>query len=362
MTLKVTRPLRLTVIAATTLMVAVFAGLASAGSAVADHAWGSEPPTLNGDWAPFNRCPVDDPAMLATEGTTTEAVCVAETTPSGSLTIGSLTVALKGTDHQYGVILSREALPSPGIAPPGGVLVAEPVELPGGIQELICPSSGRFTRHICRNSHNRRWNDHAEVTLTLESAGAPSNFLLFASLVPGTPIATVPLKIHLRNRFLGDDCYIGTEAEPIVTLPASPTPPEAAFLGFDPNGTPDQEAGKLLDLQSHGGQGSSSFAVPAASGCGGFLDQAIDNKVGLPSAATTNNVTFNEGTSNLAAISNPEAVVPNDGRELSNYWHSAVVPPKSGGHGSGHNHDGDNRHWSRAGIEEHLQHWFRHGH
>jgi hypothetical protein len=56
--LKVTRRLRLTMLVSMTLTAAVFAVLASAGSAFADHAGASESPvTLNGDWAPFNRLP-----------------------------------------------------------------------------------------------------------------------------------------------------------------------------------------------------------------------------------------------------------------------------------------------------------------
>jgi hypothetical protein len=365
MTLKATRGLRPTVIAATTLIVAAFAGLALAGSAFADHAWRSEPPTLNGDWAPLNRCPVDDPTMLAITGETGVALCIAESSPSGSMTIGNLTVPFKGTNHQYGVDQSRAGVPSPTVSPAGGVLVTEPVELPGGIRGLLCPSHGRVARHICRDADDRRWNeDVGAVTWTLESAGNLTNFRLFAGLVPGVPIATVPLKIHLQNRFLGNDCYIGSEAEPIVTQPASLVPPEVESFTFAGDGTPSKEGeeGRLSDIKSRGSQGASAFAVPAATGCGhdGFFDQAINDEVGLPSSASTNSLTFNEGTTNLVGLSGPENYIPNEGKDLSEFWHSAVLTPETDGHGHGHDQQQrGHRLWSSEEAEGYMRHKFR---
>jgi hypothetical protein len=360
MMLKATRGLRLTVIAATTLVVATFAGLASAGSAFADHAWNTEPPVLNGDWAPFNRCPIDDPAMLAVPGVGTEVFCIAESSPSGSMTFGNLTVPFKATNHQYGVLESLEGRPSPGVSPAGGILDAEPVELPGGIRELLCPSHGWHIRHICRDANDQRWHREANaVTWTLESAGNLTNWSLFAGLQPGVPIATVPLRIHLQNRYLGDDCYVGSEAEPIVTQPASLALPEVEFLAFATNGTPN-ETGPMADIKSKGSQGASAFTVPAASGCGpyGIFDQIIDNKVGLPSSAATNSVTFNEGTTNLVGIGSAESIAPNDGKDLSEYWHSAVlVEPEV--HGS--DHDGQqsgHRFWSDGEAEGYMRQRF----
>jgi hypothetical protein len=369
MTLKVTRRLRPTAIAAmtaATLTAAVCAGLALAGSAFADHGWGSQPPTLNGDWASLNRCPVDNPAMLAIEGTTTEALCLSESTPSGSMTIGNLSVALKGTNHQEGDVQSRELAPSPLISPPGGILVAEPVELPGGIQGLICPQASNIAASICappRHHHHRWWRDARaeEVTWTLESAGSINNFNLLAGLIPGTPISTVPLKVHLQNWALGNDCYIGSEAEPIVVQPFNVAPAELETRQFEPNGTPNQEAGIMTDLHSsHVNQGANAFTVPAASGCGhhGYLDQAIDEKAGLPSSAGTNSLTFNEATTDLVGLVSPEGVAPNDGKELAKDWHSAVLPPEMKGHGFDHGHGGGYRFGSDEEAEEYTRHRF----
>lgn len=360
MTLKIARRPRLVAIAATaamTLSAVIFAGLAMAGSAFADHAHhSSDPPTLNGDWAPFNRCPVDDPAALAIDGAITEEFCISETTPSGSMTTGNLTVPFKHSDHQYAVLQSTEGTPSPTISPAGGVLAAEPVEIPGGLQELICPGTTRVTWRICaRLRHHHGWGYHSDdVTWTLESAGDVSNFSLFGGIAPPNPIATVRVKIHLQNRWLGEDCYIGSEAEPIVFEPHSSAQPEVEIFTFATNGAP--EPGPLLDIKSVGGQVAESFTVPAVTGCGwgGVLDRAINEKVGLPSSASTNNITFNEGTTNLMGIANPGEVAPNNGKDVSEFWHSAVISPVGGGHGSYHSH-GDGHHWHRGDAEGNMR-------
>lgn len=363
MTLKIARRPRLAAIAATaamTLTAVVFAGLALAGSALADHGYSPEPPTLNGGWAPFNRCPVDNPTMLAIEGTTTEAFCIAGDTPSGSMTTGNLTVAFKHTNHQYGVVQGLDGLPSPTVSPAGGVLVAEPVELPGGIQGLICPEASHIASWVCSH-HHHGWGDGRadDVTWTLESAGDVSNFSLFAGLVPGSPIATSREKVHLQNRWLGDDCYIGSEAEPIVFEPSSIAQPEFKFLDFASNGGPVAEGEEvvLADIASFGSQNATGFTVPAATGCGrhGSLDRAIDEKVGLPSSASTNSITFNENTSNLVGVANPESVAPNDGKDLSQFWHSAVLAEPDA-RGSDHDQRRGRRLRSSGEAEEYIQH------
>jgi hypothetical protein len=341
MMLKVTRrphPAVIVARAAMTLTIAVFAGLASAGSAFADHAQNSEPPTLKGDWAPLNRCPVDDPAMLAAGGVeagpeTSRAACLSDISPSGSTKIGNLTVATKGSNHQFGVILHEGFTVIP---PAGGVLLDEPVQLPGGLRELVCPSSGHVARWICHHSHGGGWDAHRNaVAWTLESAGTPTNFNLFAGLAVGVPFASIPVKIHLQNQLLGDDCYIGSDAEPIVIQPSNAAEPIGGFELFNADGTPEENGPFQRIETSVPTQSASGFAVPAANGCGfrGVLNHAINSKVGLPSpAGGENSVVFNEATNYLVLVVD-ESLLLNDGKELSKAWHSAVVAPEGGGHG-----------------------------
>lgn len=370
--LKVTRRLRPTVLgltAVTAFTVAALAGLASAGSALADHAWHSETPvTLAGEWAPFNRCPVDDPAMLAADGQAIVAFCSAQNSPNGSMTIGGLTVTTKHSSHQFGLLENTETGVFNVVEPVGGGLADESIELPGGLRGLICPSTRRFTRRICRG-HHRGWNESANaVTWTMEAAGVLSEFNLFAGLALEQPIGAQPVKIHLQNALLGDNCYIGSDAEPIMLHAGNLTPPLGHLETYELNGTPTPEGseGHLQKIEVQGTQGDSAFAVPAASGCGymGLFDQAIDGTVGLPSPAGKNDLVFNEASSALTGLIGLETVAPNDGKELAKDWHAAVVPPEEGNrHGYGHEpHPGGNRHWSRNELEEDVRHGFRHGH
>jgi hypothetical protein len=359
--LKVIRRRRLRATTATVAVV-MLVGLAMAGAAFAEHDGGREA-TLKGDWAPMNRCPVDDPAMLAKTGADGIALCLADDSPSGSVTIGNLTVPIKDSNHQFGLTTGETGIT---VVESEDALVDETVEVPGGLRGLVCPSHGHLAWRICRNRHDRRWNgDAGTVTWTMESAGPLTEFNLFAAFVIGAPTARQPVKIHLQNPLLGNNCYIGSEAEPIVLHPASLTQPSGSNERFDADGTPVEEGGQLEAIIIQNNQGASGFAVPAASGCGfrGSLDQAINSKIGLPSPeGPGNSITFNEAATYLVGISNVESVIPNDGKELSAYWHSAVIPPEGGRHGHGHWHGGG-RQWSGPELEEEgfRHHWFRHG-
>src|SRR4051794_8393946 len=60
--------------------------------------------TLKGDWAPFSRCPVDDQAMLAADGSTTADLCLASHSPNGSIKLGNTTATTGVSDLQVGVL------------------------------------------------------------------------------------------------------------------------------------------------------------------------------------------------------------------------------------------------------------------
>ena len=285
---------------------------------------------LNGAWAPFDRCPVDNPTMLSADGEVNDALCVAVSGPSGSLTIGKVTAPIGGSDTQNGLIINNAEGTQTLIPPPGGALVGSPLVLPGGLQALVCPSSSWALRELCHSSHPDRFLN--TVTATLSSAGAPSNFNLVAGLELGTPILTLPVKLELDNPLLGPNCSIGTDHEPIVLRPENVTPPTPVFSTFDANGTPDPSGPLLLITLTGATQGDNQLAIPAAHDCGfaGLLDHAIDHNVGLPSPAGNNDLVLNEVTSSLTGLNSPGEVAPNDGHVLSGDWHSAVV------HGHGH--------------------------
>ncbi|WP_438290270.1 hypothetical protein [Streptomyces sp. HUAS TT7] len=298
----------------TALTVLVTVGPASADSAPAAQ--------LAGNWAPFTRCPVDDPAMLAADGRAEIVQCIASHAASGSIKLGSTEVVTGASDLQAGVVQHTGGAPTL-VAPAGGALIADSADIPGGLLGLMCPSDIPVIGDICRQITNSTLN---RVTATVESAGAPTGFDLTAGATSGKPILSIPVRIHLQNPFLGGSCYVGSATHPIVLHPQNVTAPAFGIKRFDGNGTPNT-TGVMNRLSLTGAdQTDTTFAVPGASGCGlaGMLDWAVNLKTGLPSAAGNNSVVLNSASTYLAGLHAPGTVVPNNGKLLSQYWHSAV--------------------------------------
>jgi len=92
-------------LAATSL--AAVAGLtaASASAAVISPSTAASTSTLAGDWAPFSRCPVDSPSMLAADGKTVVADCNTSDSPSGSIKLGNTTAATGDSPFEQKKIL-----------------------------------------------------------------------------------------------------------------------------------------------------------------------------------------------------------------------------------------------------------------
>jgi hypothetical protein len=291
--------------------------------AVADTpAVAAAPPTLAGAWAPLNRCPVDDPAMLTATGTTTVASCLASAAAGGSITLGGSTLTTGLTNLQFGVVTSGATFTI--VPPSGGALAAAPVTIPGGLLGLMCPSNIPFVSGICRQLAGGALNT---VTATVEAAGAPSEFNLAAGLGVGQPILRLPVKIRLSNPFLGSNCFIGSNTNPIVLRPANLTQPALRIVRFDPNGAPNPAGVMGYAVTEGASQGDSTFAVPGASGCGlfGLLDGAVNLRQGLPSPAGANSIVLNNATTQFGGHFLPATAAPTQGRQLADHWHAAVV-------------------------------------
>lgn len=279
---------------------------------------------LNGDWAPFNRCPVGNAALLQADGVNQAPLCVASSSPTATIKIGNMTPTTSQSDLQFGLVSSSAGFTV--VAPQGGAVQSAAVSEPGGLSAMICPSSKPSVRQLCKTlAGSRKLN---RVIATLGSAGAPSNFNLGAGLSSGIPIVTLPVKIHLQNPFLGPKCYIGTNANPIVLHPENATNPAIKSESFDGDGTPDPTGAMFAIFSTGGTQQDTSFSVPAATGCGSagmMLNAAINLKGGLPSAAGQNSLVLTNASAFLAGLSNPAAAAPNAGADLSNFWHSAII-------------------------------------
>jgi DNA-binding beta-propeller fold protein YncE len=257
-----------------------------------------------GAWASFFRCPVDDPAMLATQGfdnstgTGSLGFCVSSNSTHGSISIGNLTTTTGNTNLQLGLV-SQDGLGGPSTVVPAaaGSLVADPVQLSTPV---------------------------GPVTAVTESAGAPSNFCLFCGIAADQPIVTIPVKIQLKNSTLGPNCFIGTDQNPILLNPQnndlSNAKSAGGFFSFDSNGVPDVAGPDGAILVTGLVQGDDTFAVPGASGCGqnGSLDSVVDATAGVPSPSGSNHLVLDDGSSGVAFPENGEG-----GQAFANDWHAA---------------------------------------
>jgi NHL repeat len=273
----------------------------SAGTATgADQEFQAGP----GAWAPFSRCPVDDPAMLASDGISTIVFCLGSNSTHGSITIGTLTTTTVGTNLQVGMLLDQSTSEFTVVGSPTGALVADPAQIPN--------------------------TPVGTVTAVTQSAGLPSNFNLFAGIQTGVPIITIPIKIHLENPALGPSCFIGSDQDPILLNPANTDLSNAisigGFFSFDPTGVPDLVGADGSLLITGGVQGDDTFAVPGAQGCGpngdGSLDAVVNTVVGLPSPAGSNHLVLSDAASALAFPGGLFAGgTIETGQQFANDWH-----------------------------------------
>lgn len=303
---------RITVIAA--------GGLSALGLALSGSPASAATTTLNGDWAPYNRCPVSDPAMLAADGTNTLAFCLVSDSQSGSVTMGSITAPTGDVNLQLGLVENNTTGATTLVTPAGGAISAAPVTIPGGLLGLMCPSSIPAVTAVCNEITSTSLNT---VTAVVQPAGDPTDFSLAAGLGSGQPIVTIPIKIQLQNPLLGSSCYLGSDSAPIDLHPENTTTPTIGVNFFDANGTPDT-SGALEEVAETGAtQSDTTAAIPGASGCGllGILNSAINLKAGLPSASGKNSFTLNNSAVGLAGIASPGAT---DGQDLAQDWNSAL--------------------------------------
>lgn len=253
-----------------------------------------------GEFAPFAQCPTENPAVTA---------CMYTENTSGYVTTGKKTVPIKNKVILQGGFGNSN--PETGVsqfygAKNGVTLSKSPQPVPGGLTGIVAPS---WWPQILRDLFNETINNgFTGVTATVELAGSASLIKVNPGALAsssGTAIY-MPVKIKLDNPFLGSNCYIGSNSNPIkwnlTTGTTSPPPPNTPISGSV--GTVSQnEAGTLVRFT---GQKlvDNSFATPGANGCGGILfswavDPFVNSTVGVPSPAGTNTAVL-QGDSLLA--------------------------------------------------------------
>ncbi|HTW42970.1 MAG TPA: hypothetical protein VMD79_11710 [Solirubrobacteraceae bacterium] len=246
-----------------------------------------------GEFAPFAQCPLSTPKLSG---------CIFATTESGEVTIGKSTVPITNPiTLQGGFIESRTSTEDTFVeAANGETLSRSPQPVPGGLAGLVkCDEitgtepTAAVERLFCETVFQ---NGLTGVTATTELAAPASSIGLDEeNLLEETGTALeLPVKVKLSNPLLGEECYIGTNANHITfnlttgtTSPPSPNKPIKGKKGT----LTDNEEGNILTIIGNS-LVDNSFSAPEASGCGGpaafLLDPVIDLKLGLPAAAGEN--------------------------------------------------------------------------
>jgi hypothetical protein len=238
-------------------------------------------PVPTGEFEPFGDCPF---AITSIEN------CVYASTEGGTLGIGSKSIPLSsqivlqggfegfGEEIQFHGAEDGDTLSKPAEPVPGGLLgLSPPGSWPAWLQEAFNETIEGGLTGIGAT---------IELAEPATSIGLNLENLLFEE---GTAL-TLPLKIKLDNPFFGSECYIGSNAEPIMVELTTGT--SGSLQGSA--GTVTFNGGFTLTTLSGTKLVNATFAVPAAHGCGGIASSLVDPFVnsifGLPSASGHNHL------------------------------------------------------------------------
>jgi hypothetical protein len=249
-------------------------------------ALGAAPSVLANEFSVFSDCPLSNSALNG---------CLIAKTESGKVVLGSKTVPIEHTiTLQGGFIENRETGAQEFVgAADGNTLSKTPQTVPGGLLGVVAPS---FLPKFLQELVNKLVSEGlAGVTATTELAAPASSIgLNEENLLASTGTAlSLPVKIKLNNTFLGSECYIGSNASPIVINLTTGT--AGSFKGNRGNLISNSD-GSILTITENS-LVNDTFAAPKATGCGGILsllvDPAVNAEIGLPLASGSNAAVLN---------------------------------------------------------------------
>jgi hypothetical protein len=278
----------------------------------------------------FSNCPTKEMKELGVP--TSLSICNFNETTSGELAIGSTKVPIN-SGINAGKIITLEGGGIPDGNPEnsleyfllpganGQSISKTELSVPGGLTDIVnceeIKGEGlweKIERGACKLFFE---SGPLEVTATTEIVANTKNPAILNEKALGqeesVPAVTLPVRVHLKNTFLGNSCYIGSEAEPLqlhlTTGATSPKLPNKSIHGkFGIFETPGENIGgnflEYLRVKSNS-LVDNSFSVPKAEGCGEFfsfiIDPIVDSKLKLPSEDGNNTAildgTLNESTS-----------------------------------------------------------------
>ena len=230
----------------------------------------------------FAQCPYENPEMDH---------CVLGVF-DGSYTIGAKTVTLQNPiTLQGGYTGEGSEIEFHGAE--NGVTLSKPAQpLPGGLSGVTAPPS--WPKELQEWFNGAIEEGFTGVNATLELAGPATGITLnYENLFEeeGTALG-LPVKIKLDNPILGSSCYIGSDKSPVhlelTTGKSGSLKGSPGELSFNEDFTITTLSG--LEVVNE------TYALPAASGCGGlassFVDPLINSLLGLPSASGKNAATL----------------------------------------------------------------------
>lgn len=254
-----------------------------------------------GDFVNFGDCPLSNPSVVS---------CLFAQTSSGEFKISNTavpitkTITLQGGLEESGENLTLVA------AKDGNTLSKTPQTVPGGLLKIFAPE---FLPEPLKKIFNEFINKGITgATATTELVGTVTVNSTNELTAKGTALL-LPVRVHLENSFLGNECYIGSKSHPVnvelttgTTSPPLPNVPITGKVGE----VEVKDEGTLLIIKNNT-LVNNSFAAPVAEGCGsqilfglftGIIDGAVDLQLGLPSASGHNTAILS-GKQELGAAS-----------------------------------------------------------
>jgi len=250
-----------------------------------------------GEFAVFKHCPTSNPSV---------ALCFYAVSSGGEFHVGTTTVPInKPIILQGGSSINEETGAETFVGANNGESLSKTaLNVPGGLLGIMAPTGWpTWLQNIFNEFIN---NGITGVTATTELVGNPGISRSNLLSAEGTALE-LPVRVKLGNVFLGESCYIGSAAHPIIqhlttgtTSPPAPNTPISGTVGE----LSFNEAFTKVTVKNNS-LVDNAYAAPAAEGCGGIfsflIDPAVDAKLGLPAAAGHNTTRLNGTLENATA-------------------------------------------------------------
>jgi hypothetical protein len=252
-----------------------------------------------GIFSAFSDCPTNVPIVV---------LCQDGTINSGEIVIGSTRVPISrpmtlqdgaiatGVLNQYYLFPAKDgnSLSKTEESVPGGLVDCSQIRGHGFLKLIL--------RLTCRAIFENRNSRVTAVTELVANEKDPAVLDLLSFAFEENTAMVLPVRIHLKNRLLSENCYIGSETSPILlhltTGTTKPEPPNSPIKGKAGTLSEEEENGHAVTIAQESTLLDNTFSVPKAEGCGtgpaaSLIDSLINTKLGLPSPNGHNTIILN---------------------------------------------------------------------